>query len=90
MLLIDPLGRPSAFISPSPVGVAYFCLKSIFKKYSKIRPLGLTLNFALYVAGARIGLASGAYGAPRKTIPNPPARWACAQQCALCLQTHSK
>ena len=27
----------------------------------------------LLVAGARLELASGAYGAPRKTFPNPPA-----------------
>jgi hypothetical protein len=30
-------------------------------------------RFCVFVAGARLGLASGAYGAPRKTFPNPPA-----------------
>jgi len=32
----------------------------------------------LIVAGAGLEPASEAYGASRKTFPNPPARWNCA------------
>ena len=32
-----------------------------------------TTNKSDFVAGARLGLASEAYGASRKTFPNPPA-----------------
>jgi len=42
--------------------------------FKKCRYLGLNSTFALAVAGARLGLASEAYGASRKTFPNPPAR----------------
>ncbi len=33
-------------------------------------------HFVQIFAGAGVEPASGAYGAPRKTIPNPPARYA--------------
>jgi hypothetical protein len=38
------------------------------------RGLSVLKDCALRVAGARLGLASEAYGASRKTFPNPPAR----------------
>ncbi len=50
--------RLAAVISPSPVGVAHFRTKSILKKHSKIRPLGLTLNFALAVGATGLGRVS--------------------------------
>jgi hypothetical protein len=50
--------RLVAVISPSPVGVAHFWQKSVFKKYSKMRPLGLTLNLALAVGARGLGRVS--------------------------------
>jgi len=50
-----------------------FWANNQFQEYSKKPGLSVLKESALAVAGARLGLASEAYGASRKTFPNPPA-----------------